>query len=53
MRASQSLAKHRSTPGAVGSAVRDGVLVDDGVCVPVAEVVGVLDVDAVAVEEDV
>ena len=33
--------------------MRDGVLVDDGVCVIVAEVVGVLDVDAVAVEEDV
>ena len=29
--------------------MRDGVLVDDGDCVPVSEVVGVLDVDAVAV----
>ena len=46
---SKSLAKHSSLPGAVGCAVRDGVLVDDGDCVPVSEVVGVLDVDAVAV----
>jgi hypothetical protein len=46
---SKSLAKQSSVPSWVGREVRDGVPVDDGVCVPVCEDDGVLVGEAVAV----